>query len=296
LACVNFANNHRSNLKPFSNQGRTKGYPEEKMELLDNQEWPLCALLVSTKHRAIFTPIAKNANTSLKRLFVRLSGHPLSEQILSDNIHIHLTSNPTGLSLCDYSREEATQILNDPEYFRFVVFRNPLVRAVSGYLDKFVRNPQPAEGPGEAPIVTGAAISWVYQQRDETPDFDRSITFREFSEFLARNDDAQLDTHFKSQESCLVRQTFDFVGTVEKMKNLPQVLEPVFGQKVEIEHSHRVPRRRLFLRRGRKEDYLPGQLRTQRSLPHTSELLNDEISAELKRRFAKDYERWLKAS
>jgi len=261
-------------------------------EHFDNSEWPLCSLLVSQKHRVIFTPIAKNANTSLKRLFVRLSGHPRSDEILSDNIHIHLTSNQTGLSLCDYSQEEATEILIDEGYFRYVVLRNPLVRAVSGYLDKFVRNPPPSGTDGEAPILIGAAIDWVYERRGEKPDYNRSITFQEFVNYLAQNDDVNLDTHFKSQESYLGQQYFDFIGTVEQMKILPKVLEPLFDQHIEIEHSHRVSRRKLFLRRGRKETLLPKHLRAHRALPHASELLSVGITEQLKNRYSTDYEYW----
>ena len=97
--------------------------------IVDNSAWPLNSLLVSQKHRVIYTPIAKNANTSLKRMFVRLSGYSRSDEILAGDVHTYLTSNPTGLSLCDYSPEDATKILGDPDYFRYVVLRNPLVRA-----------------------------------------------------------------------------------------------------------------------------------------------------------------------
>ena len=261
-------------------------------EFFDNSEWPLCSLLVSKKHRVIYTPIAKNANTSLKRLFVGLSGHTRSEEILNDNIHIHLTSNQTGLSLCDYSQEEATEILIDPGYFRYVVLRNPLMRAVSGYLDKFVRNPPSSETDLEANIVIGSAIDWVYAQRGERPDYNRSITFQEFVNYLVQTDDNNLDTHFKSQESFLGQQYFDFIGTVEQMKFLPKVLEPLFNQYIEIEHRHRVLRRKLFLRRGGKEVLLPKRLRAQRVFPHASEFLSTGITEQLKNRFSTDYEYW----
>jgi len=62
---------------------------------VDNSAWPLNSLLISQKHRVIYTPIAKNANTSLKRMFVRLSGHPQSDEILAGDVHTWLTSNRT---------------------------------------------------------------------------------------------------------------------------------------------------------------------------------------------------------
>ena len=75
----------------------------------DNSQWPLNSFLVSQEKRVLFMPIAKNANTSLKQMFVRLSGHDKVNQILNGNIHINLTSQATGLSLCDYTPNEARE-------------------------------------------------------------------------------------------------------------------------------------------------------------------------------------------
>ena len=196
-------------------------------------------------------------------MFVRLSGYPQSDEILAGDVHTYLTSNPTGLSLCDYSPEDATEILGDPEYFRYVVLRDPLVRAVSGYVDKFILYPPP--GPhGEPPIVIGTVIDWVYERRGETPDYKRSITFEEFVSHLFESEDGILDTHFKSQQCYL-------------------------------EHQNRTLRRKPLLRRRGQEKLLPAQLNAQRSLPHASELLTDELAEHLKSRYATDYELWQEA-
>jgi hypothetical protein len=262
---------------------------------IDNSEWPLNSLLVSQKHRVIYTPIAKNANTTLKRLFVRLSGYARSDEILGGNVHTYLTSNQTGLSLCDYTPEDATKILNDPGYFRYVVLRDPLARAVSGYLDKFVLYPPPSGTHGEPPIVIGTAIDWVYERRGERPDYNRSINFEEFADQVVHNDDKNLDTHFKSQESYFKQQSFDFTGTVERMEVLINVLKSRFDQKIEIEHENRTVRRKPLLRRRGQGKLLPAQLRAQRTLPHASELLTGEIVEQLKGRYARDYEMWQEA-
>jgi hypothetical protein len=265
-------------------------------EIIDNSQWPLASLLVSQKHRVIYTPIAKNANTTLKRLFVRLSGHPRSDEILAGDVHTHLTSNPTGLSLCDYSPEDAAQTLNDSNYFRFIMLREPLHRAVSGYVEKFILNPTVDGTLGEPEIVIRSVIDWVYEGRGETPDYDRSITFEEFVDYLSRNEDRNLDTHFKSQESYFEQQKFDFIGTIERMDLLARVLKSQFGQKVKMEHRNKVSRRRPLLRRHGQGDLLPAQLRVRRTLPHADELLTDELTGQLKDRFATDLELWQKAS
>jgi len=228
-------------------------------------------------------------------MFVRLSGYPQSDEILAGDVHTYLTSNPTGLSLCDYSPEEAAQILGDPEYFRYVVLRDPLVRAVSGYLDKFILYPPPPGPHGEPPIVIGTVIDWVYERRGEAPDYKHSITFEEYVSHLFENEDQKLDTHFKSQQCYFEQQTFDYTGTLDRMDRLIKVLESRFDQTIELEHQNRTLRRKPILRRRGQEKLLPTQLSAQRSLPHASELLTDDLAEQLKSRYAVDYELWREA-
>jgi len=264
-------------------------------ELVDNSQWPLNSLLVSHKHRVIYTPIGKNANTTLKRMFVRLSGYPRSDEILKGNIHTYLTSNRTGLSLCDYTPEEATGILADDSYFRYVVLRDPLARAMSGYVEKFVINGAPAGENREPPDVIRPAIDWVYERRGEKPDYERSISFEEFVGHLVHSDDRHLDTHFKSQEAYLEQQRFDYMGVVEDMRPLIDVLESHFDQKIEMEFKNRTARKKTLFRRRGQGKLSPAKLRAQRALPRSRELLTDEINEQLKHRFARDIQRWQEA-
>ena len=264
-------------------------------QFVDNSQWPLNSLLVSHEHRVIYTPIAKNANTTLKTLFVRLSGYSNCGEALAGDVHSYLISNPTGLSLCDYSSEEATRILADDSYFRFAMLRDPLTRSVSAYLDKFVINPPPAGEHGEPPIVIGTAIDWVYRRRGERPDYDWSITFNEFIDYVAQNDDLDLDTQFKSQESYLDHQRLDFLGAIEQMDRLTGELEPRFGQHVEMEWKNRTARKKPLQLRLGLGSLMPIQLRAQRFLPHTSELLTKRITDQLKHRYGRDFELWREA-
>ena len=258
---------------------------------IDNAQWPLNSILVAQEYRVLYTPIAKNANTTLKRLFVRLSGDPRRKTILRD-VHNYLVSHPTGLSLCDYSPEEAAGIMADNRYFRYVMLRDPLARTISGYLEKFVVNPLPVGENGKAPYIIGSAIDWVYEQRDEKADYERSVTFEEFVDYLYQNDDRNLDTHFKSQQSFLVHQRFDYMGALEKMDQLSTVLEQRFRQKIDLEHHNPTRRRKPLLRRRGQEKLLPAQLRAQRALPHASELLIKPVKEQLNHRYAGDMKLW----
>jgi hypothetical protein len=254
----------------------------------DNSQWPLNSLLVSQEKRAIFMPIAKNANTTLKQLFVRHSGYAKSSEILNGNIHINLVSHSTKLSLCDYTPA-------DDSYFRFVALRDPLTRAASGYVSKFIKDPPPVGDHGEPPAVIGDAIDWVYQQRGEQPDYDRSISFEEFVIYVTETDDVKLDTHFKSQESYLGQLSFDFVGTIENMDRFVSVLESHYKQKIEMEHVNRSLQRWSLLRRRGQQKLLPAQIQSQRIRVHSSELLTDDIVERLKGRYARDFDLWRQA-
>jgi hypothetical protein len=162
-------------------------------------------------------------------------------------------------------------------------------------VSKFVLHPPPAGDCGEPPVVIGDAIDWIYHQRGEKPDYVRSITFAEFVIYVTENDDVKLDTHFKSQESYLGRQSFDFVGAVEKMDRLTDVLESHYKQKIKLEHENRSMRRWSLLRRGDQHNLLPTQIHNQRIRAQSSELLTDEIAERLKWRYARDFELWQQA-
>ncbi len=276
---------------------REEGNPSQLMaQLIDNANWPLNSVLVSREHRVMFLPIAKNANTTLKRLFVHLSGHPDRDTILAEDIHSYLTSHRTGLSLCDYSPAEAQAMMDDEQYFFFVVLRNPLQRATSGYLSKFVRDRQ-FEGPHpETPPVIGPAIDWVYAQRDQAPDYEQSITWKEFVDHLVGNDDDALDTHFKSQASYLDGQVFDCIAALENMNNLVRELETRFEQPVVLEHSNPTARKEKTLRRRDVVNLAPRRLRSMDGgLPNDREMLTRAIAKKLKRRFRRDIKLWKKA-
>ena len=148
---------------------------------------------------------------------------------------------------------------------------------------------------GEPPIVIGTVIDWVYERRGETPDCQRSINFEEFVSHLVESEDRILDTHFKSQQRYLEQQTFDYTGTLDRMDRLIKVLESRFDQTIELEHQNRTLRRKPILRRRGQEKLLPTQLSAQRSLPHASELLTDDLAEQLKSRYAVDYELWREA-
>lgn len=260
-------------------------------ELIDNLAWPVNTIMVSKKHRVLFTPIAKNACTSLKRLFVRLSGHPDTANILQSGVHSGLANGNTGLVLGDFSQGEASEILHDDRYYRFAVLRNPAERAVSGYINKFVLVTPPGKADGN-PLDTESMIDWVYAQRGEKPDYDRAITFAEFVDSLVATEDSVLDTHFRSQHEFLAGQDFDELFSVEKLDRLKPILEEKFRQPFELERANSRTVRKFWWKRTRFEQLRPKQLQKYRSLPETRLFITPEIKQKLESRFKVDVNLW----
>jgi len=89
-------------------------------------------LVVIEEYKLIFFTILKVACSEWKALFRRMMG--LNHQIHPKEVH-----NPkiNGLKyLCDYSLEEALEIMTSEEWTRAVFVREPKERILSAFLDK----------------------------------------------------------------------------------------------------------------------------------------------------------------
>lgn len=87
-------------------------------------------LYVDTEHRLIFCSIPKAASTALIRLVYRLRG----DKHWRSDPHFR----PNAPTLAKWNRQEASKVMNDPNWIKIVFLRDPLVRLLSAYIDKFV--------------------------------------------------------------------------------------------------------------------------------------------------------------
>lgn len=83
------------------------------------------------KHKLLFCPIAKVANTDIKQLFIRMRGRYTWDSKDGDTINRGLLRLKIRIPL-----SEAEQLYRDPTWTKAVFIRDPLERLVSGYLDK----------------------------------------------------------------------------------------------------------------------------------------------------------------
>lgn len=252
--------------------------------------WPKNSYLVLQGPKLIYCPIAKNASSTLKRLFVRLSDLREKESFLeSRKVHASLQGNRTGLSLKDYPEDEAQRMIRSRDYFRIVVLRNPHERLVSGYLQKFWifpnNNPTcPAHRMIKEPI------DWVYQRNGRPVDYRRSITFRDFVDYLIQNDDKHIDAHWKPQVNYLSDVSFDYYGCVERIDDLRRVLRERLGNDVMLERSNVSPNAVSLVTSVPCSDLLPGELVVLGALPNSAQLLDSSLRPVVRQRYKDDFD------
>lgn len=178
--------------------------------------------------KLVYLPIAKNACSSLKRLVASLGGVELEP---GEDIHIKLDSNRTGLQFADRTEEDIRDALSTPDWMRFVVIRDPFDRLVSAYIEKFVLH---RDEPRIEETV-GPAYRAVFGHDDLTQeDFERGISFREFVEFIMRQDPRDLDSHWQPQSEQLGHIAFTHLYDVRELDALAADLQAHIGQEIDL--------------------------------------------------------------
>jgi len=152
--------------------------------------WPLWQMLVLRDRKLVYNPIAKSGSSSLRAAIVAISDIPNELKVLQ------LETHTTGLQLGDLPLQEARDILQDRAYLKFTVFRDPFERLVSAYLDKFVLNRlHPGNQFHTRRVIAGVAG----RPQPSQEDFNRSISFAEFVDYIVAQRPENLDPHWCPQ-------------------------------------------------------------------------------------------------
>jgi len=234
--------------------------------------WPLSTFLVSHRYGFIYCPIPKNACSSLKRWYVLTLGVTPQDPAWPKDAHA-------------YCQERA---LTDPAdlergYFKFVFVRNPWHRLVSGYVQKFV---QRWEHPGSP---SRPVVEQVYRSRGLPPDHERSISFREFVEYVEAAEDRALDPHWKPQYLFLGNVVFDFMGRFE---NLTADFESII-ERLGVQERYLFSINQISYGDEVREcvaDWPATRLRALTNCPHYRFFYTDDLRKRVARRYARDVE------
>lgn len=186
-------------------------------------------MMVSEKYRVLYTPIAKCACTSLKTMMVQLEDIKHARKILKLGVHRVTDKFNTGMHLKDLPKERVLEIRTSDEYYKFAVIRDPVKRIISAYTEKFVVNRR-----NEPNHLHTRPTVRVIQQLD-TPDMDRSVTFRQFVEHITAQEPADLDVHWTPQHICLRGvPRYNRIYRVEQLNELKATLENWTGVNVNL--------------------------------------------------------------
>jgi hypothetical protein len=180
------------------------------------------ASFVSTKKRLLYVETPKAACTALKWILADIDGY---------EIPLVLTKFETQLEMCihyrevhplpslnDFDEQQAREILEDPEYRRFCVVRNPFTRLVSVWANKIRQ-----QEPGYRNTTCLAVLKHAGRDDSAGPP-----TFREFVKWvLDTNDPRTCDNHWRSQKYLLYPDLINY-GFVLKVENLSGDLQQLF--------------------------------------------------------------------
>lgn len=240
---------------------------------------PTSQAMIVDDLRLIYLPIAKNACSSTKLLVAKLGGLVLEP---GQDIHQTLDTGDTGLQFKDHPEDHIRDAIAAPGWMRFMIFRDPMDRLVSAYVEKFVINRNDDRQWDTCRQILGTVLN----KSDPTgEDFERGITFREFAEFILAQDPRDLDSHWQPQVFYMGHVPLTHIYDVRAMDRLVVDLQAHVGSKIEL------PRRNVSRKAtGRKEtlevaaDLLPGDL-------HNAERLSVEsfLPRDLHRRLAEYY-------
>ena len=254
--------------------------------------------LVSSRHRLLYCPITKVANTSFRAWMLQIEGQWRPEYRQTD----YLAGATRPLLLSARPREEIEEIRGS--FYSFVFVRSPFTRLASAFLNKFVdRKPVRLQAATDieeeirAGWWTRAPIPERLKHRRVRHRARKGISFREFVEYVARKDSAELDDHWAPQHEFLDGIEPDFVGRFETLREDVARLEVALA-----ERGARTPVRLVLPHRNRTEyapvggpfagDISSRDLRSVAPRPRPVQLYDPPLEALVVERFRRDFDQF----
>ena len=195
-------------------------------ELVKNDlKWPYRQFFYLPNYNIVYNPIAKNANTSFKKILAHMSGFLYSDLLISD-IHNFTDACCTGLQLSDYSIDIASDVISrigGCDLFAFAIIRDPYERLASVYLEKFVYG----RWRGDNSKVTAPIMQKV--QNMSQVDLNSGISFKEFVECVLNESLNEADEHWKPQYLYLSDLSFSLYD-FKNLDDLRAKLSHCFGR------------------------------------------------------------------
>lgn len=240
-------------------------------------------------YQAVYAPVPKVACSSLKWVIYDLLKELVPElpnfrAEPDDELNFHLFIDKS-LSMAQFPRHEANEILAAKSIFKFAFVRNPFHRIASAYLNKFVtERVNPDQWSHTWPVFNHFYGYYTDLKQDQ-------ISFRQFVDYLLVADDYEIDKHWAPMHQMVKVPEMDFIGRLETMEADFQTLrERLRLPPRELPHINRSPGPIIQASRGELANVGNHDLAKLPSLPKTIHLYDRDLEDKVLRRFKNDFE------
>lgn len=254
--------------------------------------WPYSTYLVNEKHKLIYCPIPKVACSSFKKIIFLYSDlydkEKNNQNLKGSDFHIFMSRN---FSLSKYTFEEAQKKLQSEQYMKFTIVRNPWSRLVSAYIDKFVRV-TPEKLDKFTLAIINPVIESVYKSKGLKPDYNQSINFHQFVEYVSSVEDEKLNEHWKPQYLFLGDTQFDLIGKLENIeKDFQPLKQRIDDSSLNLPLFNQTHYSSKQLEKSKNYSFMyPKQLRTSSKFPHYQNYYTSYLYELVKEKYKKDIE------
>lgn len=193
------------------------------------------ATFLSLRHKYIYVETPKNACTSTKLFLMQIED--LTPP--SDISRVHARDpNDKRSSLFDLGCAGTTALLNDEQYIKFCVFRDPARRLFSAFRNKLCDLTNKSYDDIRNSLIEDYSLSKF-----------KDIRFVQFAEWVCEQPDELRDHHYRSQWSLNMCDFIDFdfvvrmdhyaddMRTLMKRLDLPAEIIPDFGRRTNVSNS-----------------------------------------------------------
>lgn len=255
------------------------------------EPWAEKAYIANHRYKFVYCPIPKVACSSFKRFAVELSDLENKQEVLNlppKLFHAYVDHNLSFFANYLHQRETAMALLDNPDYFKFAIVRNPWDRLTSAYLNKFVKpiDIEQSSSPGKQ------VVEEHYQGKNFPVDYSRGITFKEFIEYLLTHKNEEIDGHWQPQSMFINQNKFDYLGRIETLDTDFAAIAKCIGVEADLGWANRSKRAEVTNNISTEDypSYTPAQLRQLPQYPSYTEFYNSELLDLVKERYTEDVE------
>ena len=167
--------------------------------------------------KVVFCPIGKVANTAVKGWAIELSGR---DAMAEGGIHRSINQGYVPLHVQAWTRWRFDQICQDPEWAFVALVRDPALRLISAYWEKFVIH----RSFEHTLQHTRPVLEYVYGTENlQKEDIEKGISFRQLCQYLDTVSRV-VDSHWAPQYLYLENFHWDRLFNIERVKDFERFI------------------------------------------------------------------------